>query len=109
MIAPTSTDERIRYIDTLSTDFTYCVSVTGVTGTRSASGGQFDDFLARVKRNTKKPFVVGFGIKSKEQIDQISVSADGVVIGSALLQAIAEKRTVNEVTSAAAQFLSSLS
>lgn len=109
LIAPTSTDERIRYIDTLSTDFTYCVSVTGVTGTRSASGGQFDDFLARVKRNTKKPFVVGFGIKSKEQIDQISVSADGVVIGSALLQAIAEKRTVNEVTSAAAQFLSSLS
>ena len=108
LIAPTSSDGRIRYIDELSTDFTYCVSMTGVTGSRNSFGGNFDEFLTRVKMNTKKPFVVGFGIKSKEQIIQISKMANGAVVGSALLQAIADKRTIDEVTATASQFLTSL-
>ncbi|MFZ4618970.1 MAG: tryptophan synthase subunit alpha [Bacteroidota bacterium] len=108
LIAPTSTDERIAFIDDCSTDFTYCVSVTGVTGARNSFGGNFDGFLGRVKKNVKKPFVVGFGIKNKEQITQIAPFANGVVVGSALLQQIAECRTTEEVTAAAHRFISSL-
>lgn len=108
LIAPTSTDERIAFIDNCSTDFTYCVSVTGVTGARNSFGGNFDEFLSRVKKNVIKPFVVGFGIKSKEQIAQIAPFANGVVIGSALLQQIAESKTVDDVTANAHRFLSSL-
>jgi len=108
LIAPTSSDERIRYIDEISTDFTYCVSVTGVTGARTTFGGNFDEFLSRVKRQTTKPFVVGFGIKGKEQVDHISSTANGVVVGSALLQAIAGGASVSEVTDAASAFISSL-
>ncbi|MCK9409973.1 MAG: tryptophan synthase subunit alpha [Bacteriovoracaceae bacterium] len=108
LIAPTSPDKRIRYIDSLSTDFSYCVSVTGVTGARTSFGGNFDDFLGRVKKNTSKPFVVGFGIKSKEQVDRIASTANGVVVGSALLQAMEGKTTVEDAAAAASKFLSSL-
>ncbi len=108
LIAPTSSDERIRYIDGLSTDFTYCVSVTGVTGSVNTFGSNFDGFLTRVKNNTKKPFVVGFGIKSREQVTQISETADGVVVGSALLQAIGGEKSAEAVTAAAKQFLSTI-
>ncbi len=108
LIAPTSSAERIRYIDEISTDFTYCVSVTGVTGARNSFDADFDEFLLRVKKNTTKPFVVGFGIKNKEQIRHIGSVADGAVVGSALLQAISEKENIDDVVSAAQHFFSSL-
>ncbi len=108
LIAPTSSEERIRYIDSISTDFTYCVSITGVTGGKNSFDGSFNEFLSRVKINTAKPFVVGFGIKSKEQITQISTVADGAVVGSALLQAISGKQSIEEVVVTAKQFLSTL-
>ncbi len=108
LIAPTSTDERIAFIDGCSTDFTYCVSVTGVTGARNSFGGNFDGFLSRVKKHVKKPFVVGFGIKSKEQIAQIAPFANGVVVGSALLQRIAECTSADEVTVQAHSFITGL-
>ena len=108
LIAPTSSDARIRHIDSISSDFLYCVSVTGVTGERNTFGNQFDEFLKRVRKNTTKPFVVGFGIKKKEQVDSITKYSDGVVIGSALIHSIAEKKTVDDVVSTAKQFLQSL-
>ncbi len=108
LIAPTSSEERIRYIDSITTDFSYCVSVTGVTGAKNSFDGGFDIFLNRVKKNTTKPFVVGFGIKSKEQIQHISTLANGAVVGSALLQAISEKKNIEDVVEAARQFFSSL-
>ncbi len=108
LIAPTSSDERIRFIDGLSPDFTYCVSVTGVTGARSSFSDGIEQFISRVKKNTKKPFVVGFGIKNKEQVREISQLSDGVVVGSALLQEIAEKTSIEEAVSAAKKFILSL-
>jgi tryptophan synthase alpha chain len=110
LIAPTTSDERIQHIDSLSTDFTYCVSVTGVTGARSSFGDSsgFEHFLSRVRANTKKPFVVGFGIKGKEQVQMISQFSDGVVIGSALLQAIADETSVDAAASRASEFLLTL-
>lgn len=108
LIAPTSSDERIRFIDDLTSDFTYCVSVTGVTGARSSFSASIDQFLARVRKNTKKSFVVGFGIKNKVQVTEMSNYSDGVVVGSALLQEIAEKKNVEDVALAAKKFISSL-
>jgi len=98
LIAPTTPADRIRVIDRISTDFSYCVSVTGVTGVRTELGvnGSLDGFLQRVKANTQKPFVVGFGISTREHVQRVWAIADGAVVGSALLQAINDARSIEE-------------
>jgi tryptophan synthase alpha chain len=106
LIAPTSTDDRIRMIDSLSTDFSYCVSVTGVTGARTSLGEQdgLEAFLTRVRSLTQKPFVVGFGISTKAQVEHICRFADGAVVGSALISVLADAATPAESAAAASQF-----
>ena len=110
LFAPTTSDERIHFLDSISTDFTYCVSVTGVTGARTGFGDPdgFEEFLLRVKKNTIKPFVVGFGISTPEHVSSVFRHADGAVIGSALLQRIEKEKSVEAVVRAAGKFLSSL-
>ena len=110
LVAPTTPDKRIRYIDSLASDFTYCVSVTGVTGARTSLGEStsLDKFLRRVKNNTTKPFVVGFGISNREQAQAVCRYADGVVVGSALLQSIENERSVHGTVREAGKFFSSL-
>jgi len=107
LIAPTSTDERIRMIDSCSTDFSYCVSVTGVTGARASLGGQdaLAQFLTRVRSLAKKPFVVGFGISTREQVGNIFTHADGAVVGSALITALEGAATPGEAGAAASAFM----
>ena len=110
LIAPTTPIDRIRLIDKLSTDFSYCVSVTGVTGARSELGinGSLDAFLKRVRENAKKPFVVGFGISNARQVEHVWRLADGAVVGSALLQAIKDASTREECVMKAEQFMHAL-
>jgi tryptophan synthase alpha chain len=108
LIAPTSTEERIRFIDDQSTDFSYCVSVTGVTGARSGLPEGLNEFLSTVKRNAKKPFVVGFGIKNREHVRQIAPIADGIVIGSALIDAIGKGTDVDSAVRLGEEFFRSL-
>ena len=110
LIAPTTPAKRIQYLDSISTDFSYCVSVTGVTGARSSFGDAhaLDAFLSRVKENTVKPFVVGFGISNRDQAAAMCRTADGVVVGSALLRSIENEETVDGVVATAGAFLSSL-
>lgn len=88
LIAPTTPDDRLALLDGASTDFSYCVSVTGVTGAREEMDGGVAPYLDRVKKKAAKPFVVGFGISRPEQMDALAPPAVGVVIGSALLRAI---------------------
>lgn len=109
LIAPTSSNDRIRTIDQLSTDFSYCVSVTGVTGARKELGlnGSLDQFLRRVKENTRKPFVVGFGISNADQVRRVWQFADGAVVGSALLRVL-EGAGEREVLQKAGTFFKSL-
>ncbi len=99
LIAPTTTDERIIQIDALSSDFSYCVSVTGVTGAsaRFAGSDALESFLKRVRRNAKKPFVVGFGIATSADVRRVWRSADGVVVGSQLLREIGSCTEAAEV------------
>lgn len=108
LIAPTSSDERIRRIDEATTDFSYCVSVTGVTGDRSAGGPELGRFLGRVRANTSKPFVVGFGISTRDHVAAVLTHADGAVVGSALLKAVSPAASPDEAARLAASFLTSL-
>ncbi|MBO2520411.1 MAG: tryptophan synthase subunit alpha [Firmicutes bacterium] len=90
LVAPTSTPERIRLIASRSTAFIYCVSLTGVTGARSQLSASLDAFLSRVRREVRAagkelPLAVGFGISKPEHVAEVSRLADGVIVGSALI------------------------
>jgi tryptophan synthase alpha chain len=95
LIAPTTPDKRVRRIDRTSTDFSYCVSVAGVTGTRSGVTPATKTYLRRVRAVARKPFVVGFGISEPDHIRSLRSLADGFVVGSALVPLL-EGRRVHE-------------
>ncbi len=88
LVAPTSPDERVGRIDRLSTSFSYCVSVAGVTGARRDVSDATKTYLRRVRRIATKPYVVGFGISSPAHIRALRGLADGFVVGSALVSVI---------------------
>ncbi len=88
LLAPTSTVERIRGVAQTGSGFIYCVSVTGVTGARRDLRGDLSEFLDRVKAETDLPLIVGFGISKKEHVDRAFTMADGVAVGSALINLI---------------------
>lgn len=88
LIAPTTSDERMRLIGEDSDSFVYCVTVTGTTGTRKRLPELLPAFIKRVKSLVKKPVAVGFGISTVNQIKKLSMLADGIVIGSRLIEAI---------------------
>ena len=88
LVAPNAPDDRIRRVDAASTHFSYCVTVTGVTGARSDVEDRTVEFLQRMRALASKPFVVGFGIKKPEHVAALGPHADGVVVGSALIDAI---------------------
>ncbi len=86
LLAPTSVDERIKLIATKSRGFIYLVSIAGVTGARNVLPPDLGKFVGKVKLIAKQPVCVGFGISTPEQSAQIAQTADGVIIGSKLIQ-----------------------
>ena len=88
LLAPTSTPERIALAASRASGFIYLVSVTGVTGARQALPPDLADFIGRVRRATDLPLAVGFGIATPQQAAQVGRLADGVIVGSALINAI---------------------
>lgn len=91
LVAPNSTDSRMKKIDELSSGFVYCVSVTGVTGARKGEdvAKSVDTFIDRVNANIiRNPKLVGFGIKNYEDARLITQKADGFIVGSALIDTI---------------------
>lgn len=91
LLAPTSTDERIKLVAKASQGFIYYVSLTGVTGSALSDSGAIKDALARIKKVTDKPVAVGFGISTPDQAALVARSgADGVIVGSALVKVIEE-------------------
>jgi tryptophan synthase alpha chain len=91
LVAPNTSDSRMKMIDEKSEGFIYCVSITGVTGARDGNkvANSVAGFIDRVKLNiTKNPVLVGFGIKSHDDAMQISKDMDGFVVGSALIDTI---------------------
>ena len=88
IVAPTTPDARIATITEATTGFIYYVSREGVTGVRTESAPNIPQAMERIKLHTKLPVVVGFGISSREQVSAIAAYADGVVVGSALVNSI---------------------
>jgi tryptophan synthase alpha chain len=86
LLAPTSTDERIRLVAERSRGFIYLVSVTGVTGARDRLPENLEAFVARVRKVATQPLCVGFGISTPEQARQVAQIADGVIVGSRIIQ-----------------------
>jgi tryptophan synthase alpha chain len=91
LVAPTSNDERLAAIGASARGFVYTVSVTGTTGERASVGSGLAGLLGRVKARTDVPVAVGFGISSGEQAAAAAAAgADGVIVGSRLVRAVAE-------------------
>jgi tryptophan synthase alpha chain len=88
IIAPTTPDARIPKIAAATTGFVYYVSREGVTGVRDQVAGNIPEAVARIRAHTKLPIAVGFGIGSRAQVTQVAAHADGVVVGSALVNCI---------------------
>ena len=86
LLAPTSTEERIRLVAEKSHGFIYIVSLTGVTGARESLPADLEAFVGKVRQVTTQPLCVGFGISTPEQASRIARTADGVIIGSRLIQ-----------------------
>jgi tryptophan synthase alpha chain len=100
LIAPTSTEERIKKIAEISEEFIYLVSVTGVTGARDKVSENLGTIIQKIKSfNPEIKVVIGFGISGAEQaLAATSQGADGVVIGSAIVKLLEQKGGVQEAT-----------
>ena len=88
LLAPTSTPERIKKVAERSSGFIYCVSLTGITGARNTLPLGLPEFIARVRKSTDVPLAVGFGISTREHVEEIGEYCDAAVVGSALVQVI---------------------
>ena len=86
LLAPTSTEERIKLVAERSRGFIYLVSVTGVTGVRNKLPADLEAFVTRVREQASQPLCVGFGISTPEQAKQVAGIADGVIVGSRFIQ-----------------------
>lgn len=93
LLAPTSTDERIKLVAEIGTGFIYCVSRTGVTGERERLPEDLPELVVRIRKQTDKPIAIGFGISKPEHVTAVAQmdGADGVVVGSALVRMLHEE------------------
>jgi tryptophan synthase alpha chain len=92
LAAPTSPDQRLKTIAQACTGFVYAVSRTGVTGQQKQLTGDATDLVKRIRKYTRLPVAVGFGISSAEQFQQVGSVADAAVVGSAIVQAVEQNQ-----------------
>ena len=89
LLAPTSTEDRIALACKDAGGFIYCVSLSGVTGARANLQAGVEGLVGRIRRHTDLPVLVGFGVSTPDHVREVSRFADGAIIGSALMDAIA--------------------
>ncbi len=97
LATPTTDDARLPKVLTNTSGFVYYVSITGITGAAEAQAGNVAPEVARIKAKTDIPVVVGFGIKTPETSEAIAGVADGVVVGSAIVDLIGQGKSTGEV------------
>jgi len=107
-LSPTSSKERVKLIAKASSGFIYYVSLTGVTGARSALSADIRKNIVQIKRYTKKPVCVGFGVSSADQVKEISKIADGVIVGSAIVKKIKENKSSPDLIKKVGNFVRNL-
>ncbi len=97
LATPTTDDERLPKVLQNTSGFVYYVSITGITGAAEASGADVAPEVARIKSQTDLPIIVGFGVKTPEKAEEIAAIADGTVVGSAIVNKIAEGQSVEDI------------
>jgi tryptophan synthase alpha chain len=107
LAAPTSPDERLEAIATHSRGFVYAISRVGITGTQQSLTAEAASLVARIRRWTQLPVVVGFGISNAEQVARVAEFADAAAIGSAIVELI-ERSTPETAPGAVARFIKGL-
>jgi tryptophan synthase alpha chain len=107
LAAPTSPDERLRQIAKASRGFVYAIARTGVTGARQQLAQDAQKLVRRLRRVTKLPIAVGFGISNAEQFAEVGKFADAVVVGSAIVETV--ERNLGREAAAVGEFVSRLS
>ncbi|ABD12372.1 tryptophan synthase, alpha chain [Frankia casuarinae] len=90
LVAPSSSDTRLRLVAGVARGFVYAASLMGVTGTRAAVGERAADLVARVRAATELPVAVGLGVSTAAQAAEVAGFADGVIVGSALVKVLLE-------------------
>ena len=113
LATPTTDDKRLPAVLANTSGFVYYVSITGITGSASADSSAVGEAVARIKRHTKLPVCVGFGIRTPEAARAIAENADGAVVGTALVDALrgsldAEGRATAKTVGAVADLVASL-
>jgi len=91
LVSPNSSDRHIRLIAKKSSGFVYAVSIAGITGARKNLRLQITTAVRKIKKLTKTPVAIGFGISNPKQAAEASKLADGVIVGSAVIDVIAKK------------------
>ena len=102
LATPTTDDKRLPKVLQNTSGFVYYVSITGITGAAAAQAGDVGPEVARIKRSTDLPVIVGFGITTPDQARTIASVADGCVVGSAIVKDIGAGRPVAEVLASVA-------
>ncbi len=108
LLTPTSDTSRMERVARVGSGFIYFVSLTGVTGARTALSTKIPSYVKKARRHTGLPVGVGFGISTPAQAQEVCRSADGVVVGSAIINIIAKTRGKKKVLDAVGDFVSSL-
>jgi tryptophan synthase alpha chain len=108
LAAPTTTDARMRLLVERTRGFLYYVSLTGVTGARAALAADLEAAVRRVKALSRVPVCVGFGVATPEHAREIARYADGVVVGSALVERVERARKPEEAVDEVARFVAEL-
>ncbi len=108
LIAPTTPAERIPHLAASAEGFIYYVSREGVTGAQSSLATGIAENVANIQKHTKVPVVVGFGISTPEQSAAVAKIASGVVVGSAIVQIVAQNATCGDVAAKVGAFVKPL-
>jgi len=107
LAAPTSPDARLKAIAEVSQGFVYAISRVGITGTQQTVAGDASELVGRLRKFTKLPIAVGFGISNAEHVKAVGEFADAAVIGSALVGLI-EKTPTEEAANVVGRFVAGL-
>jgi tryptophan synthase alpha chain len=103
VVAPSSTEERLKLVTKNVTGFVYAASLMGVTGTRTEVSNRAEELVKRIRIHTQLPIAVGLGVSTADQAHEVARFADGVIVGSAFVKAILEQPDLGKAVAAVVQ------
>jgi tryptophan synthase alpha chain len=109
LLAPTSNTARMQAVAQMASGFVYCVSMTGITGTKAVEAASLPDLVAQIRAHVPDvPVCVGFGIQTPQHVREIVAFADGAVVGSSLVSLLHQNRDEADLLSTARTYVSTL-